>query len=92
MNMLQVRKYYFLIKEKYFEKQTEKQIGTLKSVEISNEKDELKQTDGVYPEILINALLNCKILLKKMIYILNKKLEKLTISVNIHYLFFKRCK
>ena len=85
-----MKKYYFLIKEKNFEKQTEKQVGTLKSLEISNEKYELKQTDGVYQEILMNALLNCKILLKKMIYIINKKLETLIILVNIHYLFFKR--
>ena len=85
-----MKKYYFLIKEKIFEKQTEKQVGTLKSLEISNEKYELKQTDGVYQEILMNALLNCKILLKKMIYIINKKLETLIILVNIHYLFFKR--
>ena len=85
-----MKKYYFLIKEKNFEKQTEKQVGTLKSLEISNEKYELKQTDGVYQEILMNALLNCKISLKKMIYIINKKLEKLIILVNIHYLFFKR--
>ena len=85
-----MKKYRFLIKEKNFEKQTEKQVGTLKSLEISNEKYELKQTDGVYQEILMNALLNCKILLKKMIYIINKKLEKLIILVNIHYLFFKR--
>ena len=85
-----MKKYRFLIKEKNFEKQTEKQVGTLKSLEISNEKYELKQTDGVYQEILMNALLNCKILLKKMICIINKKLEKLIILVNIHYLFFKR--
>ena len=58
MNMLQVKKYYLLIKEKAFEKQTEKQVGTLKSLDHSNEKDELKQTDGIYPQNLMNALLN----------------------------------
>ena len=56
--MLQVKKYYLLIKEKAFEKQTEKQVGTLKSLDLSNEKDELKQTDGIYPQNLMNALLN----------------------------------
>ena len=55
MNMLQVRKYYLLIKEKDLEKQIEKQVGTLKYLDISNKKDELKQTDGAYPQILMNA-------------------------------------
>ena len=65
MNMLQVKKYYLLIKEKAFEKQTEKQVSTLKPLNLSNEKDELKQTDSIYPQNLMNALF--KILLKKMI-------------------------
>ena len=58
MNMFQVKKYYLLIKEKAFEKQTEKQVGTLQSLDLSNEKDEIKQTDGIYPQNLMNALLN----------------------------------
>ena len=65
MNMLQVKKYYLLIKEKAFEKQAEKQVSTLKPLDLSNEKDELKQTDSIYPQNLMNALF--KILLRKMI-------------------------
>ena len=65
MNMLQVKKYYLLIKEQAFEQQAEKQVSTLKPLDLSNEKDELKQTDSIYPQNLMNALF--KILLRKMI-------------------------
>ena len=41
---------------KAFEKQTEKHVGALKSVKTSNKKDELKQTEGIFPQNLMNDL------------------------------------
>ena len=35
-------------------KQTEKQIGTSKSLNPSNKKDESKQTNGIFPQNLMN--------------------------------------
>ena len=60
---------------KTFEKQTEKQVGAIKSLYLFSKKYELKQIEGIFLQILMNDLicaklrgsLNCKILLKKMI-------------------------
>ena len=35
--------------EEAFEKQTEKQVDAIKSIDISNRKDELKQTESIFP-------------------------------------------
>ena len=41
---------------KAFEKQTEKQVGALKSLALSNKKDELKQIEGIFPQNLMSDL------------------------------------
>ena len=35
---------------KALEKQTEKQVGALRSLDLSNKKDELKQIKGIFPK------------------------------------------
>ena len=35
---------------KALEKQTEKQVGTLRTLDLSNKKDELKQIEGIFPK------------------------------------------
>ena len=46
---------------KSFEKQTEKQAGALKSLDLSNKKDELKQIEGIFPQNLMNDLICVKL-------------------------------
>ena len=82
MKILQVNKFCLLIKDKEqnklsstlgrtSEKQTGKQVGATKSLDLSNKKDELKEIEGIFPQNLMNDLirakksLNCKILFKK---------------------------
>ena len=86
--------------EKVFEKRTEKQVGAIKSLLPSNKKDELKEIEGIFPQNLMNDFACAKFkeiikfqdIIKKIIYIINKILEKLIILLNIYYLlFFKRC-
>ena len=36
---------------KALEKQTEKQVGALRSLDVSNKKGELKQIEGIFPKI-----------------------------------------
>ena len=36
---------------KALEKQTEKQVGALRTLDLSNKKDELKQIEGIFPKI-----------------------------------------
>ena len=77
--MIEQAKFAYSPSGKAFEKQTEKQVGILKSLDLSNKKDELKQIEGIFPQNLMIHLirinlkksLNCKILLKK--YDLNYK-------------------
>ena len=47
--------------EKALEKQTEKQVGALKSLKPSNKKDELKQSEGIFLQNLINNLIRAKL-------------------------------
>ena len=47
---------------KAFEKQTEKQVGAIKSLDLSNK---LKQTEGIFPQNLMNDLIRVK--LKKIV-------------------------
>ena len=42
---------------KAFKKQTEKQICALKSLDLSNKKDELKINEGIFPQNLVNNLI-----------------------------------
>ena len=52
---------------KAFEKQTEKQVGVMKSLKPSNKKDKLKKIEGVFPQNLMNNLIrdNLKLLINK---------------------------
>ena len=36
---------------KALEKQTEKQVGALRTLDLSNKKDELKQIESIFPKI-----------------------------------------
>ena len=88
---------------KVLEKQKQKQIGTLKSLDTSNEENELKQIEfyKIWWMILFvfswKKSLIWKIFPIKIFYIINQNVEKLIILVNIHYLLFflrdthKRC-
>ena len=46
---------------KVFEKQTEKQVGALKSLDLYNKKDELKQIDDIFSQNLMNDLIRDKL-------------------------------
>ena len=44
-----------------FKKQTEKQVGATKSLDISNKKDELKQIESIFPQNLMNDVIRVKL-------------------------------
>ena len=74
---------------KPFEKQTEKEVGALNFLNLSNKKVELKQTEGILPQNLMNDLIHDK--LKKiinlqdvMIYTINENIK----DFMIFYLLF----
>ena len=46
---------------KAFEKQIEKQVVALKPLNLSNKKDERAQTEGIFPQNLINDLIRVKL-------------------------------
>ena len=78
---------------KTLEKQTEKQVGSLKSLDTFNEKNELKQIEGIFRQNLMNDLIRVK--LKQIVnsqYIIKKdninyKSKRGNQNlVNIHYL------
>ena len=85
---------------KAFEKQTEKQVGALKSVDLSDEKDELKQIAGIFPQHFMNYLIRIK--LKEIVKLedvvkkddqtyKSKRGKIIIILLNIHcLLFFER--
>ena len=50
-----------LFQGKAFEKQTEKQVVALKPLNLSNKKDERAQTEGIFPQNLINDLIRVKL-------------------------------
>ena len=53
-NQRQIKKqanFKYLPSVEAFEKQTEKQVGVMKSLDYSNKKDELKQIEGIFPQI-----------------------------------------
>ena len=43
------------------EKQTEKHVGALKSLDTSNKKYKLKKTEGIFPQNLMNDLIRVKL-------------------------------
>ena len=47
--------------EKAFEKQTEKQVDAIKSLDISNKKAKLKQIESIFPQNLVNDLIRPKL-------------------------------
>ena len=47
--------------EKAFEKQTRKQVGAIKSLDLSDKKDDLKQIKAIFPRNLINDLVRAKL-------------------------------
>ena len=49
---------------KAFEKQSEKQVGVITSLDLSNKKDELKQIDCIFPQNLMNDLIGAKLKVK----------------------------
>ena len=46
---------------KAFEKQTGKQVGAIKSLDLSHKKDELKQIERIFPQSLMNDLVCAKL-------------------------------
>ena len=109
-HILQVKKYYLLMEDKWtnnrharfiypplgkaLKKQTEKQAGALKFLNPSYEKGELKQTEGILPQNLMNDLIrpklkeivNLKDIIKTDEHIMNQNVEKFIIFLNILYL------
>ena len=76
MNILLVKKYYqrWIIEqskfayshlEKAFKKQSEKQVGASKPLQLSSKNDELNQIDSIFPQSLMIDLIRFK--LKEMI-------------------------
>ena len=68
---------------KALEKQTEKQVDALKSLNLSSKTDELKQIEGIFPKNLFNDLIISKF--TDIIQLQGIKSNKL----DLHYLFFK---
>ena len=54
-------KFAYSLLGKAFEKQTEKQVSALKSLDLFNKKDELKQIEDVFPQNLMNDLVCTKL-------------------------------
>ena len=81
---------------KVFEKQTEKQVGAIKSLDVFNKKDELKQIDGKFPKNLMNDLIcdkwkeivDFQNIIKTDNLRYNQKVEKFIILVTILCLWF----
>ena len=57
VKIIQQAKFAYSPLGKAFEKQTENQVGTLKSLDNSNKKDELKQNGGIFPKYILNDLI-----------------------------------
>ena len=58
---------------KAFEKQTEKRLGAIKSFDLSNKKDELKQIEDTFSQNLMNDLSRAKLkTIVKFQYIIKK--------------------
>ena len=58
---------------KAFEKETEKQVGPIKYLHLSNKRDELKQIECIFPQNLMNELILMKLKeIVKLQYIIKK--------------------
>ena len=79
-----------------FEKQTEKQVGAIKSLDVFNKKDKLKQIDGIFPQNLMNDLIcdkwkeivDLQDIVKTDNLRYNQKVERFIILVTILCLWF----
>ena len=63
---------------KVFEKQTKKQVRVIKSLDLSNKKDEFKQIEGIFPQNFMNDLI-CD-MLKEVV-----NLQDIIKTDNLHY-------
>ena len=72
MNILQVKKYYLLIRKKQakftyspfgkaFEKQTKEQSKAIKYLNISYKTNELEQIEGIFTQNILNELISIKL-------------------------------
>ena len=75
---------------KALDKQTEKQVGAIKSLDLPNNKYKLKVQQVIFSQNLVNDVIRdkltkliCKILLKQVISVVNQKVGKFIILVNI---------
>ena len=59
---------------KAFEKQTKKQVGAMKALDISDKKDELKQIESIFPQNLMSNLICVK--LKEIVKLQNVNKKK----------------
>ena len=84
---------------KALKKQTEKQVRALKFLELSNQKYELKEIQGISPKSMLNDLIinhlkdiiKLQDITKRMIYIIIQNAEKVIVLLNIFcFLFSKR--
>ena len=80
--------------QKTFRKQTEKQVGTIKSLKFSSKKYELIQIESIFLQNLKNELIHDMLkeivdsqdIIKQIIYGINQKIEKFIILMTILYL------
>ena len=85
MNILQVKKYCFQGKFSYsplgkaIEKQTESEVGALKSLGTTKKKDNIKQNEAVFPKSILNDLIINKL----------KQIIKLQDIIKTGYLYYK---
>ena len=94
--ILEQTKFAYFLLGKAFEKQTEKQVGAIKSLKPSNKNDELKQIEGTFPQNLMNNLIrdkfkktvNLQDIIKKDDLVINQNVVKLIILVNMLCLLF----
>ena len=61
IQIIEQAKFVYSSLGKAVEKRTEKQVGALKSLDLSNIKDELKQIEGIFPQNLMNDLICVKL-------------------------------
>ena len=78
-NIIEQAKFAYSPLGKAFEKQTEKQVGALKSLVLFNKRDEIKQIEKIFPLYLMNDLLRVKL----------KEIVKLHDNIKKDYLNYK---
>ena len=91
-NQRQIReqaKFAYSPLEKAFEKQTERQIDPKKSLDISNKKDESKQTESIFPQNLEKEIVRLQDIIKKDNLNYKSNCEKtFNFSKYLYYLLF----